>query len=159
MAGILKSGGAFLQSPAAGVAMGAVGAFGKTAKGNQAAKASQDPMALFKGSQGQVGYLSDPRHLQGASQAMTAHGQNQMGAEIIGNSMVNSGSTLTSQQGKALDPQARQKMQQQGAVAPSFMQNMMSPQMLTSLLQLFGQGQGGNEEEEQVPTAPTQGGY
>ena len=118
MAGLLEGASTFLGSPGGSLVMSGLGAGMNTYKGNQAAMASQAPMSLYKGSQGQVGYLSDPRHLQGAGQAMTAHGQNQMGAEIIGNSMVNSGATLTSQQGKALDPQARQRMQQQGALLP-----------------------------------------
>jgi len=154
MAGILKSGGAFLQSPAAGVAMGALGAAGKTYKGNQAAMASQDPALMIQNNPG-----LDPRRAQGMGaslQFMGSHpnaGKGGMGASSLANTMVDSGATLTSGQGKALSPQVKQNLQGQGAVNPSFMQNMMNPQMLMSLLQLFGSGQNTPDEEEtQAPT-------
>ena len=119
MAGLLNGISGFMGSPGGSLVMSGLGAGVNTYKGNQAAKKSQDPMSLYQGSQGQVGYLSDPRHLQGAAQAMTAPGQSQLGASIIGNSMVNSGATLTSGQAKALNPYEKQSLQ--GSIAPGFM--------------------------------------
>jgi hypothetical protein len=109
-----------------GLLMTALMGGAKTMQGNQAAMATQDPSTLaIAGQQGGPGYLSDPRHAYGASKAMTAHGQSGMGASIIGNSMVDAGATLTSKQARAGGPQMMQSWQQQGAVAPGLMQNIV----------------------------------
>lgn len=167
----LQKGAQFMSSPVGNLATGAIGAGMKTMQGNKAAQASQDP-ALMMQNNAKQGVVNDPRRMKGAPATLAYMGQHKgmgggMGAASLANTMVDAGATLTTQQGKALSPQMKQTLGQQGAIAPSFMQNMMNPQMLMSLMQLMaGQGQdpsqgkdiGGTPEEEEEEQTQV-GGY
>lgn len=153
MAGLLEGASTFLGSPGGSLAMSGLGALGNTMKGNQAAKASQDPVMMMRNNPG-----LNPRYAGGMGATldfMGSHpgaGKGGMGASSIANSMVNSGATLTSQQGKALSPQVKQNLAGQGGITPGLMENFMkqlTPQMIASLFELFG---GGGQGEQKPPS-------
>ena len=108
-----------------GLLMTALMGGAKTMQGNQQALSSQE--AIMGGGMG------NPSG-QGTGQALTQMATHpgmvnstgaQMGAASMGNSLVNSGATLTGQQSRVAGPQMAQQWNQQGAVAPGLMQNIV----------------------------------